>query len=243
MAINKDGNGYTIVFSVVMCVLVGTILAVAATWLKPYQDKNIENKKKQSILAAIKVEVERDVAETEFDKYVKGAVLLDATGKVIDTTMKKSFDVNVLSEYKDKKEEERVYPLFICEKEGKKLFVMPVAGMGLWAGVWGYVSVGEDFNTVIGASFGHKSETPGLGAEIETSFFEDQFQGKKILDETGNFVSVRVVKPGTPKSDHNVDGISGGTFTSKGVDEMLNRCLNIYSIYFKTLGTSTANIN
>jgi len=242
MAINKDGNSYTIVFSVVMCVLVGTVLAVTATLLKPYQDKNIENKKKQNILAAIKVDVERDLAETEFNKYVKGAVLLDAGGKVIDTTMKKSFDVNVLTEYKDKKEEERVYPLFICEKEGKKLFVMPVAGMGLWAGVWGYVSVGEDFNTVIGASFGHKSETPGLGAEIETAFFEDQFPGKKILDEIGNFVSVRVVKPGSPKSDHNVDGISGGTFTSKGVDEMLLRCLKVYSSYFKSLSSATAQI-
>jgi Na+-transporting NADH:ubiquinone oxidoreductase subunit C len=113
---------------------------------------------------------------------------------------------------------------------------MPVSGMGLWAAVWGYISVGDDYNTVIGASFSHKSETPGLGAEIATPFFTDQFPGKKLSDESGNFVSIKVIKPGSAaKTDHIVDGISGGTFTSQGVDEMLKRCLKVYNIYFKTL--------
>lgn len=119
---------------------------------------------------------------------------------------------------------------------------MNCVGMGLWAGVWGYVSVEGDYSTVAGASFAHKSETPGLGAEIATPLFTDQFPGKKILDEGGNFVSIRVVKPGSvPLDEHIVDGISGGTFTSKGVDEMLNRCLKVYSAYFKSLGTTANN--
>jgi Na+-transporting NADH:ubiquinone oxidoreductase subunit C len=91
-----------------------------------------------------------------------------------------------------------------------------------------------DRNTVYGASFDHKSETPGLGAEINTEAFQNQFKGKKILDETGNFVSVKVVKGGADEADvHGVDAISGGTVTSNGVTEMLQRTLASYMPYFK----------
>jgi Na+-transporting NADH:ubiquinone oxidoreductase subunit C len=240
MAINKESNAYTFIFSIIMCVVVGIALAMAAMALKPAQDKNVENEKKQSILSAIQVEVAHKEAENEFDKYVKNALVLDANGKIVSEDFKEAFAISALDQFKNVPLEERKYPLFIAEKEGKKLYVMPVAGQGLWAGVWGYVAVGEDLNTVAGASFAHKSETPGLGAEIETPFFESQFPGKKIHDETGNFTSIRVLKPGGAKTEHTVDGISGGTFTSKGVDEMLSRCLQVYSLYFKSLSTETA---
>ncbi len=241
MAIDKESNAYTISFSVIMCVVVGTLLAVAAMALKPLQDKNILNEKMKNILAAIEIKVDHADADKEFPKYIKNGWVLDASGKVIsDKDPKKSLEeamaIDALVEYKDHPEPERKYALFEAEKEGKKLYIMNCVGMGLWAGVWGYVSVGEDFNTVTGASFAHKSETPGLGAEISTPLFTKHFPGKKLLDEQGNFVSIKVVKPGSvPLDEHKVDGISGGTFTSKGVDEMLNRCLKVYSIYFKSL--------
>ena len=241
MAINKDSNAYTFIFAIIMCVVVGTTLAVAAKSLKPAQDKNVENEKKQSILAAIQVEVEHKKAGEEFGKYVKEALVLDASGKVISNDFNEAFSISALKEYKDVKPEARRYPLFIAEKDGGKLYVMPAAGQGLWAGVWGYVAVGEDLNTIVGASFGHKSETPGLGAEIETPLFEDQFPGKKINNEQGEFMSIRVVKPGGPATEHTVDGISGGTFTSKGVDEMLLRTLDVYNVYFKSINNTALN--
>jgi Na+-transporting NADH:ubiquinone oxidoreductase subunit C len=40
-------------------------------------------------------------------------------------------------------------------------------------------------NTVYGVSFGHKSETPGLGAEIETQNLTAV--GKQIFDESNLF--------------------------------------------------------
>ena len=240
MAINKESNAYTIIFSIIMCVVVGTVLAVAAMALKPAQDLNIENEKKQSILAAIGVEVAHADAAGIYDDYVKESMVIDAKGVPVKDA--NAFEVSALAQFRDVEEANRLYPLFIAEKDGKKLFIMPVAGMGLWAGIWGYISVGEDFNTVVGASFAHQSETPGLGAEIATPIFTDLFPGKKILDEGGNFVSIKIVKPGSvPIDEHIVDGISGGTFTSKGVDEMLNRCLKVYSEYFKTLNNTANN--
>ncbi|MCU0366612.1 MAG: FMN-binding protein [Bacteroidales bacterium] len=75
-------------------------------------------------------------------------------------------------------------------------------------------------------------KTPGLGAEINTTEFESQFLDKWIY-EGGSFISVAVVKGGADKSDrHEVDGISGGTITSKALEAMLREGLVKYENYF-----------
>ena len=82
--------------------------------------------------------------------------------------------------------------------------------------------------------FDHKSETPGLGAEISQDWFQKPFFGKKIFDENGSFVSIGVMKKGQPKKEtHDVDAISGGTITSKGVQNMIKDNLESYQAYFK----------
>jgi Na+-transporting NADH:ubiquinone oxidoreductase subunit C len=93
------------------------------------------------------------------------------------------------------------------------------------------VALESDGNTVFGATFGHKGETQGLGAEISTPVFTDPFKGKKLLDGA-NFVSIEVRK-GDAAGEHQVNGISGGTITSVGVQAMLKDCLAPYTDYFK----------
>ncbi|MBF8247926.1 MAG: nqrC, partial [Bacteroidetes bacterium] len=86
----------------------------------------------------------------------------------------------------------------------------PVEGKGLWGPVWGYISLRSDMNTIYGATFDHKGETPGLGAEINATPFESMFIGKKLF-EADKFVSIGVLKGGARDDDlHNVDAISGG---------------------------------
>jgi Na+-transporting NADH:ubiquinone oxidoreductase subunit C len=131
------------------------------------------------------------------------------------------------------KETDIHYPLFICTVNDKRHFVIPVMGKGLWAGVWGYIGLEEDGKTISGAAFDHKSETPGLGAEISKDFFSNQFIGLKIIDDAGEFTPIKVVKPGTVVPGPYVDGISGGTFTSVGVDEMMKRTLVVYHKFFQ----------
>ena len=111
-------------------------------------------------------------------------------------------------------------------------------GLGLWGPLWGWISLEDDFNTVYGAFFSHKSETPGLGAEISERPFQQQFEGKKIMSQDNNFVSVHVVKPSAKVSygiEHRVDGVSGGTITSNGTDAMLKNAIEPYLAYFRTL--------
>ena len=125
-------------------------------------------------------------------------------------------------------------PLYISNIDGSEKYIIPLRGTGLWGPIWGYISLDNDMNTVYGAVFDHKAETPGLGAEINRDFFEKPFNGKRIFDLQGDFVSIAVVKGGAKENDyHAVDGISGGTITSDGVTAMLKERLDKYLPYFE----------
>ncbi|MDP4683160.1 MAG: NADH:ubiquinone reductase (Na(+)-transporting) subunit C [Crocinitomicaceae bacterium] len=242
MAINKDSNGYTFGFAIVLVIVVGTSLALLATGLKPAQEKNAEVKKKLEILSAMldleKEGITRKNAEEEFAKFVNldEAIVLDMNGEVKSGI--KAFDVDIRKENKDKKlkDSDKNYPLFIAkDKEGKTIYVIPIVGKGLWGPIWGNICIGEDMATIKGASFGHQGETPGLGAEIATPFFVNRWIGEKIVDDAGEFANFEIVKDGSGVNPQKVDGITGGTITSKGVEEMANRCLAVYASYFKKL--------
>lgn len=242
MAINKDSNGYTFGFAIILVVVVGTSLALLATGLKPAQEKNAEVKKKLEILSAMldleKEGITRKNAEEEFEKYVNldDAIVLDMNGKLKDGV--KAFDVDIRKENKDKtlNPMDKNYPLFIAkDKEGKTVYIIPIVGKGLWGPIWGNICISDDKTTIKGASFGHQGETPGLGAEISQSFFIDRWIGEKIADENGEFAKFEIVKDGSGTKPQKVDGITGGTITSKGVEEMANRCLAVYAKYFKNL--------
>jgi Na+-transporting NADH:ubiquinone oxidoreductase subunit C len=242
MAINKESNGFTFGFAIILVVVVGTVLALLALGLKPMKDKNAEVKKQLEILSALvdldKEGISRKNAREEFKKYVdlRDAVVLDMNGNVKEGV--NAFDVDIQSEYKDKnlKEKDKNYPLFVAMKDGKKQYIIPVVGKGLWGPIWGNICIDEDMSTIVGASFGHKGETPGLGAEIAQGFFVDRWIGEKITDDSGAFLKFEIVKDGSgSKMPQKVDGITGGTITSKGVEEMANRCLSVYANYFKNL--------
>jgi len=233
MAIDKNSNGYTFSFAIVMVVVVGTLLAVASQGLKTRQDKNATDKKMISILSAINVEATRDNAQEMYDKYVVDSKII--AGKDLSA---EAFDVDIKKEFRDKKlaATDRNYPLYICEKDSNKYYVIPVIGTGLWGPIWGFVALESDYSTIYGATFDHKTETPGLGAEIKYASYSDQYTGETIADTSGVFQPIIVVKDGSGSGlNSKVDGITGGTITSKGVEEMTTRTLGVYVNYFNTL--------
>lgn len=225
-----NSNKYTIGFSIVMVVIVALLLAFASEGLKPMQNQNIEREKMQNILKSVGIEVTRDEAKDAYDKYITEEIVLNDKGEQIEGD---AFKVDILKEYKSGGQKN--FPIFIYESEGSKKYIIPLVGKGLWGPIWGYIALEEDKNTVAGASFDHKGETPGLGAEINQGWFQEPFVGKKIFDESGEYQSIRVIKGGAPEGDkHGVDAISGGTITSNGVTEMLVRTLKIYEPYLKS---------
>jgi Na+-transporting NADH:ubiquinone oxidoreductase subunit C len=192
----------------------------------------VKQEKMQSILASVGVEVDRSEAQAAYDEVIT-QVLTIKGGEVVSEDRETGFAIDMATAIKSSNMDREV-PLYVANKDGQTFYIVPLRGKGLWGPVWGFVSLESDGNTVVGANFGHKSETPGLGAEITTPMFTDQFPGKKI-SEAGMFQSISVVKKGTSNGDYAVDGISGGTITSNGVNDMLADCLAPYAEYFKNI--------
>ena len=233
MAIDKNSNSYTFGFAVLMVFIVGSLLAIASQGLKARQEKNATDKKMMSILSAINIDATREDAKEMYNKYVIDSKII--SGKDLNA---EAFNVDIKKEFRDKNisVSDRNYPLYICEKDGDKYYIIPVVGTGLWGPIWGFVALESDFKTIYGANFDHKSETPGLGAEIKYASYSDQYTGETISDTTGSFQPIIVVKDGSGSGiNSKVDGITGGTITSKGVEEMTTRTLEVYANYFKSL--------
>ena len=229
---NVNSNGYTYTFATVMVILVAVLLSAASLGLKSKQENNVKQEKMQSILSSVGVEVDRSGAEEAYNTVIE-KVLTIKGGEVVSEDRETGFSIDMATAIKSSNMDREV-PLYVANKDGQTYYIVPLRGKGLWGPVWGFVSLESDGNTVVGANFGHKSETPGLGAEITTPMFTDQFPGKKI-SEAGMFQSISVVKKGTSNGDYAVDGISGGTITSNGVNDMLSDCLAPYAEYFKNI--------
>lgn len=217
---NTNSNSYTIIYASVMVVIVAFLLAFVSSSLKSTQDKNVQLDTKKQILAALNIKNVED-ADAEYNKYIKGDMLMNADGTLTENTG--DFATNYEMEAK---EHQRLH-VFVADIDGQTKYVIPVYGAGLWGAIWGYIALNEDKDTVYGTYFSHASETPGLGAEIATDWFRNSFAGKKTLD--GSDIALSVVKNGkVERPDYQVDGISGGTITSVGVDTMLKTCLKSY---------------
>ena len=217
---NTNSNSYTIIYASVMVIIVAFLLAFVSSSLKSTQDKNVQLDTKKQILAALNIKNVED-ADAEYQKYVKGDMLMNVDGTLTENTGE--FATNY---EKEAKEQQRLH-VFVCEVDGQTKYVVPVYGAGLWGAIWGYVALNEDKDTVYGTYFSHASETPCLGAEIATEHFQNEFVGKKTLEDGS--IALGVVKNGkVEKPEYQVDGISGGTITSVGVDAMLKTCLNSY---------------
>lgn len=228
---NRNGNTYTFLYASIMVIVVAAILSTVAMTLKPLQKRNYEIEKKQNILASVNIastvkDAEQIYAEKILKSYVVDVNGNEKEGDAFNTDLKKEMAKDI---------QERVLPVFECQTEEGLKYVFPLRGGGLWGPIWGYVALNEDLNTIYGANFDHEGETPGLGAEIASDDFEEQFKNnKKIFDADGNLVSILVAKIGqVAPEEHKVDGISGGTITSKGLQKMLLDDFTNYKEFLK----------
>lgn len=239
---NKESNSYIFMYSTILVVVAAAVLAVAAVGLRPFQKKNQEIEKMQQLLTAVGIENDVKNAEELYKKYFVQELTVNKKGEVLSTyeneTLKgevRPFNVELSKELA--KGEEAMLPIFICNQEGKTVYVVPVHGKGLYDAIWGNVAIEEDLNTVRGVLFDHKGETPGLGAEITNPAFPAQFKGKKIFEN--DEVKLAVVKGQKTEEEkqYQADAVTGATNTSNGVSNMLKDCLSNYVEYFKTLKT------
>jgi Na+-transporting NADH:ubiquinone oxidoreductase subunit C len=242
-----DKNSYTILFAIGMVVIVGSILASAATGFKDKIDESKRIEKQLNILYAMGVNdnegsdmsfVSKNIVEQEFSKYITKQLIIQGDNATEDST---AYLLDLKKEHtlaKDPDHQRRL-PLLIGEKEGQTFYIAPIRGKGLWDAIWGYIAMDKDM-VVLGVFFDHKGETPGLGANINQRFFMDDFIGEHLFDKSNNFKGITVSKSNADpknndKTDNEVDAIAGSTITGNGVSAMIKTELRLYLPYFENL--------
>ena len=232
--LDTNSDIYAIIYSAVVVVIVAFLLAGVSSLLSPKQQDNIRLDKKKQILASLN---ERNLADAaaKYDELIKADYIVNAEGNVV--AQEGGFEV------KNEDVNDGNLPLYIAEIDGARKYIIPMTGNGLWGGIWGYIALNDDCNTIYGVYFSHASETPGLGAEIAGDKFQNRFTKdkdgnaivKKVYDENGN-VALAVEKgKGVAGEDYHIDAVSGATITCNGLQVMLETKLAPYYNYLKSL--------
>lgn len=228
-------NSYTLIFTSVITIFMGFLLSVAATSLKPLQEINIEIDMKKNILGALGLKPESsskwtiEEVQSIYKKNIVGLVL-DKNGEKTNKNPKEI----------DTEKNMDFFPIYL-HQVGQEIkgYVIPISGKGLWSTLYGYFAIEPDCETVKGITFYKHAETPGLGGEVEKPWFQENFKGKRFLDKNKNLVGIQVLKGSVDESSkeayRQVDGISGATITSKGLEKFLKEDLAKYEPYFKTI--------
>jgi len=210
-------------FAAVLSLVCGSLLTLASTGLKEYQLENIELDKHKNILKSVGLlngedAVSQETVEQLYSENI-GQIWINVDGKIVPEQRKGKNDLQV----------------YLFSQQGKiQAYIIPIHSRGLWGKISGYMAIKNDGATISGFTVYSHQETPGLGGEIEKKWFQKNFQGKKILDDQGNFVAIAIakgsVKERIPESRQKnfVDGISGASMTGKFLSAGLKQTLTKY---------------
>lgn len=223
MASNNETIGKTLGVVVGLCLVCAIVVSLAAVQLRPLQQANKTQDVQRNILASAGYTDVQDVFAT-FEANIEARVVDLTTGEFVETDPN-SFDFEMtkfdvkrsikleksddLAGVQRMTTESPVY--FAKDKRGQvETIILPVQGYGLWGIMYGFLALDTDTKTVKAINFYKHAETPGLGGEIQNPRWAATWQDKQL--------PVDIVK-GTAGDDvHKVDGLSGATLTSVGVD-------------------------
>ncbi|MBO5812508.1 MAG: Na(+)-translocating NADH:ubiquinone reductase subunit C, partial [Bacteroidaceae bacterium] len=165
--LDTNSNIYTVVYATVMVVIVAFLLVFVSDSLKERQQANIIQDTYKQILYSLNIREMGNVAET-YKSTIEGDYLMNADG-----SLKQLSDDEFCTKYKSEFKSGRLH-IFKANVDGAVKYIIPVNGLGLWGEIWGYVALNEDRNTIYGTYFSHASETPGLGGEVGTQYFQER---------------------------------------------------------------------
>ena len=232
----NDSTSKTIRVALTLCIICSVIVSSAAVLLRPAQQANKDLDRKTNILAAAGMLKKGDDVIAKFETIATRAVDL-TTGKFSDSINLKTYnqrkaakDPELSIDLGDKDIAKigrlpKYMIVYVVEgNAGLEKIILPIKGYGLWSTLYGFVALESDLNTVAGLGFYEHAETPGLGGEIDNPSWKAQWIGKKSYDSNSK-QALTVIKckvdTSRPQSVHEIDGLSGATLTSKGVDNLI----------------------
>ena len=242
---DKDSLSNTFIVAVAVCLVCSVIVSGIAVALKPQQQLNRELDQKQNILRAAgmlpqgaSVSADGKSVDELFAEFSVRVVDLES-GEYLDDIDASAFDPvraakdpsmsMALSADQDiatlrRRENASLVYLRTIDGELDKV-VIPVRGYGLWGTLFGYLALDADIETISGLGFYTHKETPGLGGEVDNPNWKGQWPGVTAFDDSGA-PGVRLVKRRSPQGSdaagREVDALSGATFTTRGVENLVN---------------------
>lgn len=233
----NDSIKKTLLVAFILCIVCSVVVSTAAVMLRPAQQLNKELDRKANILAAAGLLEEGVPVAQQFERVTTRAVSLE-TGRFTDTVDVDSYDQRkagkdpALSENLSEEQDiakigrrENIALVYLVERDGKlDKVILPIRGYGLWSTLHGFIALESDLNTVAGLGFYEHGETPGLGGEVDNPLWRAKWKGKTLHDQQGDLV-IRVIKGAVdetrPEAKYQIDGLSGATLTSRGVDNLV----------------------
>ncbi|WP_279151597.1 Na(+)-translocating NADH-quinone reductase subunit C [Photobacterium iliopiscarium] len=235
MASNKDSFSRTLIFVVVLSLVCSIIVSTAAVVLRPKQQENAVLDVQRNILAVAGLLNKDTNIQQTYNQFIEPKLVNINTGNyVAEVAGENAAKYNQRDAAKNDKESIKlptnedlakiirranVATVYLVKDAAGTLtkVILPIHGNGLWSMMYAFVAVATDGNTIDGITYYDQAETPGLGGEVENPIWREQFVGKKLYDM--NFKpAIKILKGGAPVgTDHQVDGLSGATLTSNGV--------------------------
>ncbi|GAB4339431.1 MAG: Na(+)-translocating NADH-quinone reductase subunit C [Calditrichia bacterium] len=227
-----------------VCIVCSILVSAAAVSLKPRQEANKKHEKLKNILLAGDLLKEDSDVEKIYNENIRPVLINIETGEVvpeseIDPELNpREYDLkSVASNPKYSTEipsgkdiagirtRPKFLPVYEVISNGEiESLILPIYGKGLWSTMYGFIALDKDLRTIKGFTFYEHGETPGLGGEVDNPKWKAQWKNKMAYDENGN-VLIEVIKgkvdPSSPAANHQIDGLSGSTLTTRGVHNLV----------------------
>jgi len=235
---DRDSFKNTILVAFALCIVCSVVVAASAVLLRPAQQANKELDRNTNILAAAGLLIPGKSIDEQFARVSARVVDLDA-GRFTDAVDPRSYDQRKASKdpqmsvaldgeqdiAKIIRREKYSVVYLVDGEQGIDKLILPIRGYGLWSTLHGFIALEGDFNTVAGIGFYQHAETPGLGGEVDNPLWKAKWVGKKVYDDQGG-ETLSVIKGevdvNRPQAVHQVDGLSGATLTSRGVNNLVH---------------------
>lgn len=231
---NKDSFGGTVAVVLAVSLVCSVIVAGAAVGLKPTQNEQKALDKQKNILSVAGLLQPNTDIRAVYGERIEARIVDLATGDYVDginnydmraaaKDPEQSVSINPEEDFAGLKRRAKYAEVYLVKNaEGNvDQIVLPMHGTGLWSVMYGFVAVQPDGNTINGITYYDQGETAGLGGEIANPLWQKGFVGKKLYNDQGA-VAIRVGKGASADATHGVDGLSGATMTTKGVQGSFN---------------------
>nr|WP_222599107.1 Na(+)-translocating NADH-quinone reductase subunit C [Morganella morganii] len=255
---NKDSVARTFIVVFVLCLVCSIVVAGSAVGLKSTQQTQIMLDKQRNILdvaGLLTPSMPADEIDAVYKKFIRAKMVDLKTGQMSDSTGK--YDLNDelrsdetsialspeedLAKIRRRANSAEIYLVQNEQGETSKI-VLPVYGSGLWSVMYAFIAIDVDGITSEGITYYQHGETPGLGGEVDNPQWRKQWIGKKLFNEEG-MPAIKIVRSGSTDSPYGIDGLSGATLTSNGIQHMFDFWLgdNGFGPFLKTVREGALN--